>query len=350
MAAVVAADGTWYQRIDPDLGWVTVPGARSRSPCANRAGLRAEREYAPAPPPGVVRIAAFGDSFVHGDEVTTDEAWPTRLERLQPGLEVLNYGVGGYGIDQAMLRFFREGARFAPHVVLVGVITDDVLRGVNVFRPFFAPTTGNVLTKPRFLLDDDGTLRLLPNPLRSGRRLPLVPRRSGARRCARSCRTITTRRRRATRARSTSSRRCGSSSCCARPWPAPATAAARSGTACSTSTPSPGGWRWRRCASSWHASGRRGAEPLVVFFPDRTELDAHHDGRPSTYQPLLDRLAAEGVPVTDVLAGFDRLRPGLDHAAGSCAAATTRRTATAWSPSILRDELVARGLVPPASR
>ena len=77
----------------------------------------------------------------------------------------------------------------APNVVLIGVITDDVLRGVNVFRPFFAPTTGHVLTKPRFLLDGTGTLELLPNPL-TARSSPIR-----CRSCARSCATTTTRRR-----------------------------------------------------------------------------------------------------------------------------------------------------------
>ena len=97
---------------------------------------------------GIVRIAAFGDSFVHGDEVVTDETWggararvpgdgcSTRRRRLRarPGA--------------AALRARRCGEEAADRPL--GVITDDVLRGVNVFRPFFAPTTGHVLTKPRF--------------------------------------------------------------------------------------------------------------------------------------------------------------------------------------------------------
>ena len=160
MEEIVAADGTWYQRIDPELGWITIPGAFTDDAAITASGIRATHDYADAPPTGVLRIAAFGDSFVHGDEVATDETWEAALERALPGAEVLNYGVGGYGLDQALLRYVRDGAAKSPHVVLLGVITDDVLRGVNVFRPFFAPDTGHVLTKPRFLLDGAGTLAL----------------------------------------------------------------------------------------------------------------------------------------------------------------------------------------------
>ena len=49
---------------------------------------------------------------------------------------MLNFGVGGYGLDQALLRFSAESAAFHPQVVLIGVIADDVLRGVNVFGRF----------------------------------------------------------------------------------------------------------------------------------------------------------------------------------------------------------------------
>ena len=48
--------------------------------------------------------SAFGDSMTRGDEVKDDEAWLHRLsERL--GCNVQNFGVGGYGLDQAALRY-----------------------------------------------------------------------------------------------------------------------------------------------------------------------------------------------------------------------------------------------------
>jgi hypothetical protein len=126
--------------------------------------MRSAREYDSVPPPGVLRVAAFGDSFVYANEVPNSDAWSTVAEADFPGLEILNYGVGGYGTDQAFLLFLREGQRFAPSVVLIGFATIDMARTVNVYRRFTS-TSELALVKPRFRLDSDGKLVLIPNPL-----------------------------------------------------------------------------------------------------------------------------------------------------------------------------------------
>jgi hypothetical protein len=153
-----------YYPFDAELGWTVQPNGRLPLYRANSQGIRADVDYAPEPPPGVLRIAAFGDSFVHGTEVENAETWPARLAALRPGLEVLNFGVGGYGIDQAYLRWRRDGRPFSPHVVLIGFMTEDVHRSVNRFRPFQAPRHLEPRAKPRFALRQ-GELVLLPNPL-----------------------------------------------------------------------------------------------------------------------------------------------------------------------------------------
>ena len=309
MEEIVAADGTWYQRIDPELGWITIPGAFTDDAAITASGIRATHDYADAPPTGVLRIAAFGDSFVHGDEVATGETWEAALERALPGAEVLNYGVGGYGLDQALLRYERDGAAKSPHVVLLGVITDDVLRGVNVFRPFFAPDTGHVLTKPRFLLDGAGTLALLPNPLpgadayRAFLADPVPKLReivrhddyappvsdAGPLDALASVRLV--------KLLSATLRRSGDGE-----------RQIRHGELNLDAEPSRIALAvLRRFVERVRANG---AEPLVVLFPDRTELDARRDGRAITYRPLRDRLVEEGIPVVDVLDGFDAHAPG----------------------------------------
>ena len=154
-----------YYALDAELGWTVRPDGRLPLYRANAQGLRADRVYAERPPPGTLRIAAFGDSFVHGSEVANQDAWPARLERLRPDLEVLNFGVGGYGVDQAWLRWRREGQRFEPQLVLIGFMTEDIHRSVNRFRPFLSPQQPEPRAKPRFVLRDAGGLALLPNPL-----------------------------------------------------------------------------------------------------------------------------------------------------------------------------------------
>jgi hypothetical protein len=153
------------EEVDPVLGWRYRSGHSSASDRMNSIGLRSTREYAAAPAPGALRIAAFGDSFVYCNEVANEEAWPYFMEQLFPGVEVLNYGVGGYGTDQALLRFRQEGMKLAPRVVLIGFAPVNLGRAVNVYRRFISNEEW-ALAKPRFLLNGHG-LDLVPAPLRN---------------------------------------------------------------------------------------------------------------------------------------------------------------------------------------
>jgi hypothetical protein len=160
---IVNPQGMYYQ-LSPTLGWTVRPGARALLYRANSQGIRGDEDYTPTVPGGVIRIAAFGDSFVHGNEVTNSHTWPAILDRRDPRLEVLNFGVGAYGLDQAYLRYEHDGARFHPHVVMIGFMSENIHRSVNTFRPFYTPQESNPRSKPRFLLDGDD-LVLLENPL-----------------------------------------------------------------------------------------------------------------------------------------------------------------------------------------
>jgi hypothetical protein len=161
------ADGDVSLGFDKDLGWRPTPDRVRREDGAiyrvNRQGLRADREYAPEPPEGMRRIAAFGDSFTYCAEVTQDDCWVARLDTSWPHAELVNFGVPGYGPDQAWLRYQRDGRSLHPCGVLIGYYVEDIDRVVNRFRPFIDPADSVVLSKPRYLLDGDG-LALLPNP------------------------------------------------------------------------------------------------------------------------------------------------------------------------------------------
>jgi len=72
-----------------------------------------------------------------------------------------NFGVPGYGTDQALLRFEANEADRAP-VSILGIYPEDVMR--NVSQYFYLLGTRNGLSfKPRFSLAD-GELRLVPKP------------------------------------------------------------------------------------------------------------------------------------------------------------------------------------------
>lgn len=163
---------TRYILFSPTLGWTIKPEARSgflgwedtppfvRS---NSQGMRADRDYTPAPLPGKIRIAAFGDSLTHCDDVENADTWEEALTRLYPGAEVLNFGVPAYGLDQAFLRYLQDGLAFHPNIVLIGFHTDDIKRHVNVFHPFAYPGDQFPLTKPRFAVRDNRMV-LIKNP------------------------------------------------------------------------------------------------------------------------------------------------------------------------------------------
>lgn len=162
--ALLAPDPKLLQ-LDPELGWRYRGGYRDARNQMNSQGIRSGREYSQFPDPGVVRVAAFGDSFVYCNEVANEDSWPALVEATFPNIEVLNYGVGGYGTDQAYLRYLMEGSVLSPDVVIIGFAPVNLRRAVNVYRRFIS-NRELPLIKPRFVLGSDGDLVLRPNPAR----------------------------------------------------------------------------------------------------------------------------------------------------------------------------------------
>jgi hypothetical protein len=145
------------------LGWTPRPGSESANGMYryNSQGIRSVvPAYADRPAEGVLRIAFFGDSFIHGDDVPFEHSFGAVLEQRlnEAGIpaEILNFGVGGYGIDQAMLRFNQHGAAFAPHLVVFGFQPENLKRNLNLLRPLYDPRSGLPFAKPRFILTDQG--------------------------------------------------------------------------------------------------------------------------------------------------------------------------------------------------
>jgi hypothetical protein len=154
------ANGATFLAYDPDLGWAPRRSARSAGDRyrVETGGIRRDADVPLAPPPGVLRVALFGDSFTFGDEVPLDETWGAFLERglASRGVaaEVLNFGVNAYGMDQAYLRWQRDGRRYRPQVVVYGFQPENALRNLNVFRSLYFAGSEVPLSKPRFVLRD----------------------------------------------------------------------------------------------------------------------------------------------------------------------------------------------------
>jgi hypothetical protein len=110
-------------------------------------------------------IATFGDSFTHCDQVKDHETWQTYLSDLLKA-DVYNFGSSGHGTDQVYLKFLSHYPKIKTPIVTLGLITENINRIVNVYRPFYFPKTLLWFTKPRFKLVKD-QLILLENPIKS---------------------------------------------------------------------------------------------------------------------------------------------------------------------------------------
>ncbi|MBI3307472.1 MAG: SGNH/GDSL hydrolase family protein [Candidatus Omnitrophica bacterium] len=153
-----------YLMHHPSLGWTIRPGGVQGHHHANSQGIRSDQEYSLEPEAGKIRVAAFGDSYTHGDDVPGADTWEEKLAAMDPRFEVLNFGVGGYGFDQAFLRYTEDGIRFNPTIVLIGFMSENIHRVVNTFRLFYFPESGFALSKPRFILRGEDLI-LRENPL-----------------------------------------------------------------------------------------------------------------------------------------------------------------------------------------
>lgn len=104
----------------------------------NANGHRGEY-YAPAKAAGKYRILVLGDSFTEGVQVNEEELFSSRLEKIDPELEVLNGGVAGYGTVQEYLYLISEGLKFSPDLVLMMFYDNDLSDNCLSSYPGFGP-------------------------------------------------------------------------------------------------------------------------------------------------------------------------------------------------------------------
>lgn len=124
-----------HTRYDPDLGWVNEPNINIPNMYGpgvylqtNSQGFRNDHDFNTAVPKGKCRIICSGDSFTLGYGVDNDHTWCQLLASLDPQLETLNMGQGGYGVDQAYLWYKRDASKFEHQVHLLAFITLDFKR------------------------------------------------------------------------------------------------------------------------------------------------------------------------------------------------------------------------------
>jgi hypothetical protein len=154
---------------DGNTGWSLRPSVRSEDGLysTNARGARASREYPRTPDAGTIRITTFGDCLTFGEEVPEESTWQCQMERLSPNFEVINLGVDGYDPGQMLLRYRQSLEFYADqHVVVLALVSSNIYKPLNIFRPFYSYDHGIKLAKPGFSVTD-GALRRIANPMES---------------------------------------------------------------------------------------------------------------------------------------------------------------------------------------
>ena len=99
------------------------------------------------------RVLVFGDSFTEGVGVSDGKRYTDVLEELNPGVEVLNFGVRATGTDQQFLFFREQEANFDYDLVVVGLYAHDVRRNYSRFN-VLTTEDGAFFEKPFFRVED----------------------------------------------------------------------------------------------------------------------------------------------------------------------------------------------------
>ncbi|MEG5055349.1 MULTISPECIES: SGNH/GDSL hydrolase family protein [unclassified Microcoleus] len=150
---------TRFHTSDPNLGWKLKPdvsgewnGEGGSFVQVNSEGLR-DREHTKAKPPNTLRVAVLGDSFTEAIHVPVEQTFWSKLERKlgnceavkgRKNVEVINFGVQGYGTAQELIMLRKKVWDYNPDIVILAFfIGNDVINNspkleYDRYRPFFA--------------------------------------------------------------------------------------------------------------------------------------------------------------------------------------------------------------------
>lgn len=131
---VYVADARHGYRLLPNAsGWWTTEGTTYIH--INRDGWR-DKEHSKQKPPNTFRIAILGDSFAEAFQVSQEETFWHLMEQSlndrncfdgQP-VEVLNFGVGGYGTAQQLLVLQNDVWVYDPDLILLVMFLGNDLK------------------------------------------------------------------------------------------------------------------------------------------------------------------------------------------------------------------------------
>jgi hypothetical protein len=163
-AGIMSSKRDGYRVFDKELGWSHAHWGMDTSdyPCfSNDLGMRiSERQFLERDSAKKkYKILAIGNSFTHGDAVRAEDTWVYMLEQKlnQP---VGNLGVGGFGIQQVLLRLMNS--KIEADTVLFGVIWGDLERAMEPVYTFYQ---GGNKTRPVLSFNDENSFNWVNKPV-----------------------------------------------------------------------------------------------------------------------------------------------------------------------------------------
>ncbi|MEW5946370.1 MAG: SGNH/GDSL hydrolase family protein [bacterium] len=153
-----------FFRVDDTLGMSHRPGVKGwwiregkTYVSINSEGLR-DRERSKVKPPGTIRIAVLGDSYVEAFNVPFEKAFTSVMERElgkckklgARRIEVINFGVGGYNTGIELLALRHHVWNYSPDIVLLAFYSEnDIMdNSKSMFydgtRPYFVLRDGRL--------------------------------------------------------------------------------------------------------------------------------------------------------------------------------------------------------------
>src|SRR5205807_1051946 len=126
----------------------------------NSDGLR-DREHSKRKPANTIRIAVLGDSYTEAFQVNFENSFCPLLEqKLREcsgrNIEVINFGVSGYGTAQELITLRNQVWQYSPDIVLLAFTTNndisDNVRGLKKTDdiPYFVLRDGKPIEDDSF--------------------------------------------------------------------------------------------------------------------------------------------------------------------------------------------------------
>ena len=124
-----------HTEYDSLLGWINKPNIsidHMYGPNVylktNSQRFRNKNDFTIRIPKGKIRVICSGDSFTLGYGVDNAHTWCNLLELIDPRIQSINMGQGGYGIGQAYLWYKRDGTELDHAIHVFAFITEDFTR------------------------------------------------------------------------------------------------------------------------------------------------------------------------------------------------------------------------------